>query len=90
MIRTLEKQLFKNFSLNAIESWVEVLQEIVKTYINQGYSKIAMRTRDVNRSIEAETLKISYINLKIARPRKYNIGYVVTKHFFLIPLYIYW
>lgn len=81
-IRSIKERLYKYFSLNGTNKWIEILPEIVKDYNSRKHSKTKMRPIDVGPSTNLQIYK----HLKIAGPSKLKIGDLVriskTKHIF--------
>lgn len=86
VIRTIKERLFKYFSLNGTFKWIDILPEIIENYNGRKHRTINMRPRDVNESNESDVRKFAYNHLKIAAPRKFEVGQIVRiskeKHVF--------
>ncbi|XP_056645808.1 uncharacterized protein LOC130451034 [Diorhabda sublineata] len=86
VIRKLKTKLYKHFSLIGKYKWIDILPKITKEYNNTKHNKIGYKPSEVNQSNEKLILNKKFSYLKIAGPRKLNVGDIVriskAKHAF--------
>lgn len=60
VIRTIKERIHKSFNLRGTYKWIDILQDITRTYNTTPHSKIRMKPIEVNRSNEKALLKSCY------------------------------
>ena len=86
VIRTIKEKLFRLFTLNGNHKWIDLLEQVTKTYNNSKHCTIGMKPKDVNKNNEEKLLKSVYSHLKIVGKQKFKVGDIVRiskyKHVF--------
>lgn len=80
VIRTLKEKIHKSFNLRGTYRWIDILQDLTKSYNNTVHRTIGMKPVEVNRKNELELLKTCYgieKNLQKRSKILFNVGDMV-------------
>jgi len=72
--RTLKNKMWKQFSLQGSYKWLDILQDLVKSYNNTKHRTIGMKPKDVTSANEADVLKRFSIKIVSLKKPKFKIN----------------
>lgn len=72
--RTLKNIMWKQFSIQKNNKWLELLPKVVKKYNASVHRTIRFKPKDVNEENEGEILKNSFTYRKVMMPSKFAVG----------------
>lgn len=72
--RTLKSMMWRDFSIQRNNKWLELLPKIVEKYNNTVHSKTGFRPKDINKKNEKQILDTSFTYRKVMMPSRFSVG----------------